>query len=363
MSKKTIAETDPLFHAVQGWKTGLVTGREVGWFENLFETKESVYPYINIAQPDAHALLFKKSLLQTWVPVFAKHLKITAILKSIIGVDILNLGGEKGPGLIEDLAKILIEDKESAKKLEERVEDVTTQIEKGGRSFRGIAYPLTNSSTLATLARWSDPANGALIAIEGILNHVDALTPYNSALGKTLRAVGASWAIADFPYFALTSTNKNFSGDSVYAINIAPEVELTLKGVPFDRTLGWYPYVRIFGAYRDVISAKAPKMRGIDFAWAELRLPTHYDRLPEKLNALLNPVSSADATPGKDKPRFPFDFNRESDVWLLLNAIGLAYAAESLSYEDCRDDLKSIAEDAVLRVKHLPVPLARFFGK
>jgi hypothetical protein len=330
-----LEDVDPERRALFGFSYAMSEYR--GWFDFLFQDY-TLYPYLNIERNETKQLLYKKNLLLKLVPIFAKQLRVTSIVNKIIGMELLSKG--QGPGLIEELATVLTDEAESRRTIEKRLLDVEGRLNKEHKYFCGMSHAIYGRPARAVLRDRNAAVEGSLIAIEGIMNHVDAIGTVNPATARTFEGTGIKWVLADFPYFELVSKNENYDGNHV-GLRMDESIAAVLKSFPFDDRIGWYPYVTVFGVFHNSLSPKHAQIKAIDWCWMKLRLPKSYEELP----ALLKDVLSQ---PHDDVDYHPWlDLTRERDIPMFLSAIQIANLASNLDYALVRDDTKALAKQAL----------------
>lgn len=355
-------EIDPERRALFGYNYG---GSYRGWFDILFEDY-ALYPYMNIARDQTKDLLYRKTLLSKLVPIFAKQLRITNILNRLIHFDLLS-DKSAGPGLIEELAKVITEEVESRKTLNDRLQDVDKRLGREKKLFSGMTYEIFDREANSVLKDRTGAAEGSLIAVEGILNHIQAVAGFDRGLARTFEGSGIEWILADFPYFDLAEANKYYDGN-VVGLRMDEAIASTLTKFPFDKQLGWYPYVTVYGVFHSSSSAENTQIKVVDWCWMKWRQPKSYVALPSTLQDVLDESAknrSAETDIFGRTLRFQpwLDFTRHRDIIMFLAAIQIANLGGKLDYELVRDDTKALAQRAYSAAKEpIPTPIAAYFG-
>ena len=340
--------------AIYGFHHGISNYK--GWLSRLFE-ESTLYPYLNLLRQEVRDLLYKKSLFGKVVPAFSKHLRISNLVNTLIGLDIFK-PPSKGESFVDELASIILEDLESRKSLNSRIENVQKKLRKQRLYISGLSYPIHGQEEHPTLRDLAASADGKFVSLEGLLNHVEAIGALNPALEKSFSGSGISWILSDFPFFSMVPDNPNYDGN-VVAVAMDDKICKLLEGsVPFRRTTGWYPYVRVFGTYRSSISPKFSSIGVIEWCWMMFRRSLSFEDIPNLLDIVLHDQHH------RDNAYLPWlDTQHSRDIFLFLSAIQLAYEAHGLKFEDVRPDIRALAEEALkLTVSSAPQEITTFFS-
>ncbi|HYI08568.1 MAG TPA: hypothetical protein VEK57_05830 [Thermoanaerobaculia bacterium] len=350
-------EIDPERRALFGFQWGFRSYR--GWFDVLFE-EYSLYPYLNITRQETHDLLYKKNLLLRLIPVFSKELRITTLLNKIIGMDLLT--DKSGTtGVVEQVATILVDEVESRRTIEKRIADVEARLIKNGRYFSGLTHHIYGRPSDVVVKDRTPAAEGSLIAVEGVLNHVDAVKESNPALARAFDGSGIAWFLADFPYFDMSAANPNYDGN-VVGVRVDDAMISILTSMPFDQSVGWYPYVTLFGVFHNSLSPKYPQIKVVDWCWTKLRLPKSYDELPKLLQDMM--AESADPARSSIAHRPWIDFTRARDIPMFLSAIQIVNRVANINYDLVRSDTKALATQALASAPgKMPSKIAAYFSE
>jgi hypothetical protein len=343
---------DNVRRAIYGFKH--LSTLYLGWMNAAFDFY-TLYPYINLINQEARGLLFRKNLFLKLVPIFAKNLKITEIVKKIIGLDILS--NSEGIGLIEEIAKALIEEKEAQTTLNKRINSKHKGLKRKNFYFCGLSHKIHNKEQYKPLKASTEKANGELIAVEAILNHINVVRSLNLPLYKTFCGSGITWLLSDFPYFQMTAQNKKYDGN-VLGILMHDKVRILLEqSYPFNLTIGWCPYVRVSGIYKTSLSPQYPYIKVIDLAWIEMRRPESFDAISNLLAVVLKDQKN------KSNAYEPWlDTEESDDLFLFLSMVQMCYASQKLGIADVRDDIRSLVDEAFSFLKcDLPLPLRGFY--
>jgi hypothetical protein len=336
-------------------------GNCIGWFNSLFEDY-LLYPNLNILTQEARDLLLKRNVFMRLVPVFAKNMKIANIINQLVSMELLKPSETRGS--IEEVAEIIVNEVESRKTLESRIRDVESNLSKQGHYFCGLTYPVYNrlyKKNQKPSFRVTPGIEGSLVAVEGILNHVDTVSQYDPALGARFKNSGISWILSDFPYFSMTPANPEYKGD-VLGLLMDKQFEeiITQKkeAVPFSWTVGWYPYVVVFGRFRSALSASYPWIKVLSWSWMRFRRPKEANTLAPLLPTYLSPTDMAE---NGYQPWLNMDEDRH--LFLFLSAIQIMYASQNADYSVVRPDIKQLATQVISQIKNpLPKELKTFFG-
>ena len=206
--------------ALYGFQHGYTNYK--GWFNAIFQPY-SIYPYFNLLREETRELLYKKTLFKKLVPVFSKNLRVSGLINNLIGVDLVQ-DKKRGVGLIEELAQVIFEDIESRQGLEEKIQKAENNLIKNERLFSGLSYEIHGHEKNPILRAKDRSAGGKLIAVQGILNSIEAVADYNPALYESYQGSGINWILSDFPYFSMRPDNKSYSG-TVLGLRFEKQVE------------------------------------------------------------------------------------------------------------------------------------------
>lgn len=337
-------------------------GKRAGWFDSLFE-EYALYPNLNILKHETRDLFFRKNLLQQVTPVFAKGLTITNLVNSLIHFDLFASKSDS-PGMISEIAQIILSDIETKRTLESRIRDKENELSKHDRYFCGLTYSifdrLYNGHAKPAFTDSKSEIEGSLVAVEGVLNHVDTVRQFDSSFAR-FDGSGVSWILSDFPYFSMTPDNALYKGD-VLGLSFDPEFENIISGedqcVPFSVSVGWYPYVVVFGRFVSALSPKYSFVKAIEWSWMRFRRPKDPNTIASMLPRFLEEEKSVE---NNFEPWL--NLNEGRHVLLFLGAIQLAYASYNLGFDAARPDIKELAKKILplLKTKR-PSGVEKFFG-
>jgi hypothetical protein len=343
-------DLDSIRRALFGFEEGY---RYRGWLDRLFD-EEILYPYLNLYKRDAQALLYKKGIFGKLAPIFAKQLRITSIVNKLIGIDLLS-SRQQGPSLIEEIAKVILEEQETRRTLDQRVSELDKKLTQEGRLFAGLAHVVNLKESVPTLSKKTSDLTGVLVSIQASLNHVNAIAGFDPALSQALQDTKAKWTLSDVPFFAMRE-NRHHSG-KVVAVLIDPELEPIFEnGIPFLESCGWYPYVTVYGVFREAVSPQRP-VNGIELAWLKYRKPQYPD---ENYAKTLEQILTAKRDPSYGYHSFMDD--TPADHLLYLSAIQLAHETYKIEFNNASSSIKRLVTQARATVQmQMPAGMSSFF--
>lgn len=345
------SDVDNIRRALFGFKYGLTNYK--GWFDRLFEDY-TLHPYLNLYKPDAQKLLYKKGLLGRLAPIFAKHLRITSLVNQLIGIDLLS-SRDQGPSLVEDVANVLLEEQESRQTLYGRVAEVDKRLRREGRLFAGLANEVNDRSS-PPLKQKTQDLTGSLTSIEGVLNYIDNVAAFDPGLAQALEDTGAKWILSDVPFFSMKDSSHHTG--IVVAVLIDQELEpIFSKGIPFLASCGWYPYVTLYGLFREAVSVERP-VKGLDLAWLKLKKPKFPDAGVSKyLDLVLDNKKSG------DYGYHPFLGDSSADLLLLLSGLQLTHQAYNIEFSNASEPIHTLVSKVRNQMEgDLPRGMADFFS-
>ena len=351
------ADVDTVRRALMGFQYG--TSSFTGWASALFE-EYTLHPYVNVLRPETQALLSKKTMFGKLVPVFAKGLRITGIVNALLGIDVLH-NKNKGPSIAEEIADILMKEAEARKTIVDRLETIEKDLKKSRRSFSGLAQHIHGRDELPTVAEKTADLTGALVAVEGVLNHVTAVSTFDPRIASSLAGSGVEWILSDVPFFSMTSESRHHTGNFV-GLKIDSEMQsLLYAGVPFLQSIGWFPYVIAFGAFQESISPRHPG-KALELAWVKLRKP----RFPDATNdELLDAVLHELELPGRARQTSlvrAFEPDNPENLLLLLCCMQLIHQGNNVSMADASERAHSLASEALSKVPNVPADTGVVLG-
>ncbi len=181
--------------------------------------------------------------------------------------------------------------------------------------------------------------------------------------------------------------NPNYEG-TLLGIKLDEGMGKLLSSWPFDETLGWYPYVTMFGVFHNSLSPQHAQVRVLDWCWMKFRQPKSFELLPVRLNEFLKESEkdkieyaqqvkehnqrnirlpktlqlTGEYRPAVLEYRPWLDLDRERDVLLFLSAIHLVNKASKLKWDDIRGDTKELIKLAASKYSAtLPSRLTDYF--
>lgn len=241
---------------------------QAGWISELFEPYRE-NPYIEPTHQKAVELLSKRKYfgrLGRLVPIFAEHLSVCSLVNSMIGVQILRDDPDK-PTLVSQLHSFLEEEK-AKQTLGQQIAKTREKLAKAGRSFGGVATQSHGNSS-PTLKERKSGLDGELIVLEGTVCATSSLQDLE--LRDTFNGAEISWILIDVPY-PFTASSEDWPVDAV-GIQLGTQLKSYLNNAPpFDESVSWYPYVRIYGTLKSQFSPQHRVMT-LEVAWLEFRRP------------------------------------------------------------------------------------------
>ncbi|MBA2593882.1 MAG: hypothetical protein M3495_17780 [Pseudomonadota bacterium] len=315
------------------------------WAYDLFSDYQ-LYPYFDSSERTTKKLTART--LSSKIPgLLAGRANIAALLSALskqwTGIDVLGSAGTGQTGLVEALYRTFESHAQERKTVLDVIEKIRLEQEANGLSLNGVQYghsPVQARSKklsfLGPLSKRIGVVDQQFISIRGTLCSVEAARQADMYVGKMLEGSGARWIITDFPVFLLS--HEQFK-DSLVVLQIQNEILDRMEAaLPFDKEIGWYPYVRLYGFCQRSLSPRHP-FPALACSWMEYRLPKPPGQLSDQLQrAYSGPAYVADAG---------FNIDRTQPVELILFIDIMRILARSVNL-----DLPQLRPEQVDLVRH-----------
>jgi hypothetical protein len=243
---------------------------EGGWLEQRFEKEYSRFPFIG-ARDRVAKIQKEKGLFRKAIEIMARRVKVKSLLDYVTEKLI---GWKQAPTsepnkLAEDLIKMF--DEEKNKQTTVRfLEEMRKKCQKEGRYFEMIGLPFRGSLSRVQQASLQDQ----IVVICGQLVHRDAIAQYNGNMAQMVAQLPGEWLLTDFPPQGLVEANDRFKG-KVVCLTMEKEVGQIFRNyLPFRKDIGWYPYCRVTGFFRE--PGEGQGAPSVELVLAEFRRPKPY---------------------------------------------------------------------------------------
>ena len=129
------------------------------------------------------------------------------------------------------------------------------------------------------------------------------------------------------------------------------------QGVPFLSSVSWYPYVTVFGSFREEISVRHP-LKGIELAWLKLRKPRFPDPdVAKQLEIVLHENQYPSL-----REHSCLDVNDPADATLFLAAIQICHEAYNVHFDNASQPFKDLSQEVRNQFKGvIPANINTFF--
>jgi hypothetical protein len=259
------------------------------WVDSLFD---DYHPFPVIGDdPKTMELLLGESLTSKLFKVVLKRANLSVLVNSLTGLSLL--AKAKDGNLIEEAYRVVESDIEGKKTIQDRIKKAYKAADKAGMAFayvkaKGISpkkSPVT-SEYMGALYERINSVDRKFVSVSGILCRIDrAKSVAGATIAKALAGSGASWVLADYPYFAMGQTDFQ---DGVLLLNMNQKVVAEIgKALPFWAEVGWYPYARVSGECRYPFSPTYG-YPSITPSWIEYRTPKPLKDVQEKILSAYN---------------------------------------------------------------------------
>jgi hypothetical protein len=240
------------------------------WLDKKFEPEYSRFPFIG-ARDRLAAMQKEKGLFRRVAETLLRRVKIKSLLDYVTEKLI---GWKRSPStepnkLAEELIKVF--DEETNKQTTVRfLEEIRKRCQKRGRYFETIGV-----YSQASLSRTQQSSlQDEMVVICGQLAHRDAIAQYNAKMAQMVAQLPGEWLLTDFPPHGLVEANERFKG-KVVCLTMEKEVgQIFQKYLPFRRDLGWYPYCRVSGFFKEPGHGQGAS--SVELVLAEFRRPKPY---------------------------------------------------------------------------------------
>jgi hypothetical protein len=312
-----------------------------GWFNNCFEPYH-LFGYIG----DRELLnkeLEKKSLPRKIIEIIAPRVSIASVLNSISEIDLLS---SNKTTIAQDVITLVTEH-ENQRKITEILGQLYTKAKKEGTYYDDIANRYGGSLFDSNFNK----LQSNLVTIEGQLVNKNAVPQYSKSVSSSLRVSQQEWMLADYPPHAFVDNNSSFMG-KVILLDTDDGFSEAFSGLlPFNRELGWYPYVRITGFF-DSSKIQTQLFPSMSVCFVEYRRPIMYRDLREKLLYFMKIEFSR------------INFLEEwSNLILFSYLYPILFKGSNMEPNDSDDELKSYLKKYLNNVdkNDIPISIQKFY--
>jgi len=248
-------------------------GLDSGWVSDRFEAEFSRFPYLGSRERLAQMQKEKSAIRKLFESLF-KRVKITSIVSLITEHFIgwkLPKGSEPNK-LAEDVIKIF-DDAESKRTIEQFLSAIQERSVKNRRFFDAVGAEIPSRKKRLSSAKQST-LQDEIVVLTGQLVHRNAIAQYDGKLAQTVTNLPGDWLISDYPPPGMVKENSSFDGRLI-CLSTDGELEAVFqKYLPFRTDIGWYPYVRATGFFRE--PGYGESVPSLSLIMCEFRRPNPY---------------------------------------------------------------------------------------
>jgi hypothetical protein len=164
-------------------------------------------------------------------------------------------------------------DEESNKRTITRfLADTQNQCKKHHRYFETVSIWSSSGPSLSKVDQSS--LQDEMVVVSGQSVHRDTVTQYNGRMAQTVANLPGEWLLADFPPHEMVEANDRFDGKVICIVMEKEFSQIFQRFLPFRRDIGWYPYCRVTGFFKEPgYGQSAPS---IDIVMVEFKRPKPY---------------------------------------------------------------------------------------
>lgn len=299
---------------------GLNKGR---WFSECFEPYH-LFGYIG----DREALrqeLERKSLARKIIEIVAPRISIASVLNAISEIDLVSTKNKTT--IAQDIIN-LVTKYENQRKVTEILSRIYKKGREGGTYYGTVAAKYGDNLYKGDF----NSLQSRLITVEGQLVHRSVVSQYSKSVSSSLGASQQEWLLADYPPHAFVDRNDSFTGKVLLLNEDKGFADAFSNILPFNRVIGWYPYVRITGFF-DASKIQTQIYPSLSICFVEYRRPIIYRELR---NSLLDFIKT-------EFTRKKLNYlDNWSDLILFSYLCPIVFKGSNMEPKDSDDELKEL---------------------
>lgn len=250
------------------------------WFDRNFYDY-SLFGFIGDRERLQDAILHNRSLARKVFEILLPRLRISSLLNTITGFDLLKASTDSG--VVKELFDLLTKE-ENRRTVFEQLTALQQKAKMDSRFFQRVSKcELGKATALPAPGKLEDK----LITVEGQLIHRDSVQQHSRTFDATLRASKHEWILCDFPPHALNEQNESFTGNGLLLLEDTGFSKAFADYLPFNKEVGWYPYVRVTGFY-SAAKLNTEKLPSLSISLVEFKPPKKFLEIRSELLAFIN---------------------------------------------------------------------------